>query len=195
MQQYYSSNVGLTVPVSATCSFVSYQLYAVGTAYDTSYNSNVGTANTALSAMSGGNIFAGQLAFNLPSSVQGHVVQISVSIYNGQYGYYNSPPYGYYGQYYGSGSVLTTATISYQINAGYYPNYPYYYGNPSYPNYPSYNYPNYPSYQNYPNRPNYPNYPNNNYNQGRNYYYYGRTFYGSCRYYFPLYGRYYCVYR
>ena len=186
MQQYYNSNVGITVPVSAACSFFGYQLYAVGTAYDTSYNSNVGTANTGLSPVAGGNTFSGQLVFNLPASVQGHMVQFSVSIYNGQYGYYNNAPY--YGQYYNSGSLLTTATVSYQVNSGYYPNYPYYYNNPSYPNYPNYPYSNYP---------NNPNYPYNNYNQGRNnyYYYYGRSIYGSCRYYFHFSGRYYCVYR
>ena len=173
---YYNSysNVGITVPVSVSCSYISSPLYAVGTAYDSSDNSNVGTANAVLSSSYGG-VFNGQLVFNLPASVQGHTVQVSVSIYNNGYNGYNAPYYGQYNQYNG-GSVLTTAYISFQVYGNYYPNNPY----PTYPTYPTY-----PSYSNYPTRP------YNNYN----YYYYGRTFYGSCRYSFHMYSRNVCMYR
>src|SRR5208283_4315581 len=147
---YYNSysNVGITVPVSVSCSYISSPLYAVGTAYDSSDNSNVGTANAVLSPSYGG-VFNGQLVFNLPASVQGHTVQVSVSIYNNGY---NAPYYGQYNQYNG-GSVLTTAYISFQVYGSYYPNNPY----PTYPTYPTY-----PSYSNYPIRP---------YNNNYNYYY------------------------
>src|SRR5208282_6614144 len=36
--QYYNSNVGITIPLSASCSPVSGQMYAVENAYDTSVN-------------------------------------------------------------------------------------------------------------------------------------------------------------
>jgi len=128
---YYGSNVLVTVPVSATCSFAASQLYAVGTAYDTTYNANVGTSNAVLIGTYGGNSFTGQLQFSLPGSVQAHSVQFSVSIYNAQAGYYQS----YYG-----GSLLTTTSATfvvtpstYQSSYPYYPGYNYYYG--SYPYY------------------------------------------------------------
>ena len=131
--QYYGSSVQVTIPVSATCSIYTNQLYAVGNAY-TGYNSNLGTANTVLYATYG-NSFSGQLQFTLPVSAQ--TVQFSVSIYNAQSGYYQ--------QYYG-GQPLAVASESYVISPTYqsYPSYPTY---PTYPTYPSYHsYPSYPSY-------------------------------------------------
>lgn len=185
--QYYNSNIGITVPVSTTCSFFGNSLYAVGTAYDETYNANVGTSNAVLSPANGGSVFNGQLQFNLPASVEGHTVQISATVYNGQYGYYSQP---YSGQYYNNGSPLATASESFQVNAGYYQTYPY-------ATYPSYS--NYPSYSSYPSYYRYPNYntnsPYNNYYQSRNYNYYGSSYYGTCRLHFHMSNRYYCVYR
>ena len=113
---YYGSSVQVTIPVSATCSIYTNQLYAIGTAY-TGYNANLGTANTVLYATYG-NSFSGQLQFNLPVSAQ--TVQFSVSIYNAQNGYYQ--------QYYG-GQPLAVASETYVISPTY----------PSYPSYPGYN--------------------------------------------------------
>ena len=67
-QQYYGSNLQVTVPVSTSCSYYTPQLFATGTAYDTTYNSNIGTANTVLSVVYGGYGSSGQLQFNLPVS-------------------------------------------------------------------------------------------------------------------------------
>jgi len=132
---YNNSNVQMVVPVSATCSFITGQLYVVGNAYDQSLNTNLGSVNTAL-IPTGGNIFSGQLTFNLPSYVQGHTVQVTISIYS------NGP----------NGGILTTAaqtvqvpnaTYSYPTNY-YYPSNCYYPGNYCY--YPGYYYPSPPSY-------------------------------------------------
>jgi hypothetical protein len=147
--QYYGLNVQVTVPVSATCSIYTSQLYAVGTAY-TGYNSEVGTANTVLSAVYG-NSFSGQLQFSLPVSVQ--TVQFSVSIYNAQNGYYQ--------QYYGSQPVAVTSE-TYVVS-------PTYQSYPTYPTYPSY--PTYPTYSTYPTYPSYPAY------RGYNYYYRNAGYY------------------
>ena len=76
----YNSNIGLTVPVSATCSFSGGQLYSIGYAYDTSTNMAQSSANTQLTWISG-NTYRGQLAFKLSSTLLGHNLQISVSIY------------------------------------------------------------------------------------------------------------------
>jgi len=182
--QYYSySNVAVSVQVSVYCSFSWSPLYAVGTAYDSTFNSNVGTANAVLNSFNGGT-FNGQLDFSLPSSVQGHSVEISVSVYNGQNSYYNAP---YSGQYYG-GSLLATAGTSIFVNS-YSPSYPYY------NNYPTYNN-NYPTYNNYPTAPGYQffNYRPFNYYQG-SFNYYGRTVSGSCRYAFHAWNNHYCIYR
>ena len=84
---YSYSSVPIVVPVSATCAtYYGSQLYATGNAYDTTSNVGLGSVSTALQSFNGGTIFNGQLAFNLPPSTQGHTVQVSVSIYKGQYG-------------------------------------------------------------------------------------------------------------
>jgi hypothetical protein len=126
-QYYYNSNIAITVPVSATCSFVSTQLYAVGTAYDTSWNRNLKTVSTALT-MAYGNTFTGQLVFNLSPTIIGHQVQVTVSIYRG----YQS---GYYA-YAGNGASLATAVQLLRENVNNYQNgynyangYAYPYGN------------------------------------------------------------------
>ena len=84
---YYGSNVPIVIPTSATCA-TNYgtQLYATGNAYDATSNIGLGSVSTVLQSVDGGTTFNGQLSFDLPSSTQGHTVQISVSIYNGQYG-------------------------------------------------------------------------------------------------------------
>jgi hypothetical protein len=84
---YTYSNIPIIVPVSATCTtYYSSQLYATGNAYDATSSTNLGSVSTILTSVSGGTIFNGQLGFNLPPTTQGHSVQISVSIYNSQYG-------------------------------------------------------------------------------------------------------------
>lgn len=162
--QYYGSNAQVTVPVSATCSIYTSQLYAVGTAY-TGYNSEIGTANTVLSAVYG-NSFSGQLQFNIPVSVQ--TVQFSVSIYNAQNGYYQ--------QYYGSQPLAVTSE-TYVVSPTY-PTYPSYCnyncGYPTYPSYPTYptypTYPSYPSYPSYQSHPYYPSYNGGYYHNNGGYY-------------------------
>jgi len=83
---YSYSNIPISVPMSAVCS-TSYgsQLYATGNAYDATTNAGLGSVSTVLQSADG-TTFNGQLNFNLPSSTQGHTVQLSASIYNGQYG-------------------------------------------------------------------------------------------------------------
>jgi hypothetical protein len=84
---YSYSNVPIVVPVSATCTtYYGSQLYATGNAYDATSNAGLGSVSTILQSVSGGTTFNGQLGFNLPPSTQGHTVQLSVSIYSGQYG-------------------------------------------------------------------------------------------------------------
>jgi len=84
---YSYSNLPVSVPISATCTtYYGTQLYATGNAYDVTANTGLGTVSTALQSNDGGNTFNGQLTFNVPSSTQGHTIQFSVSIYNGQNG-------------------------------------------------------------------------------------------------------------
>jgi len=122
-QQYYASysnawNIRLTMPVSGSCMFAGSQLYAVGNAYDTVLNSNVGSANTVLAPVNGG-YFNGQLVFYFSPAVLGHPLQIWISIYNsGAYGYYN-------GQY---GALVATISQTITIHPGYYQS-NYYYQN------------------------------------------------------------------
>jgi hypothetical protein len=180
--QYYGSTFQVTLPVTAYCPFYSNQLYAVGTAYDTTYNSNIGTTSANLSPTYGGTSFTGQLQFSLPTSAEYHSVQFSVSIYSAQTGY----GYPYYG-----GGLLTTTSATFVIGPNAYQNYSYYPGYPSYPiTYPAY--PSFPcSY--YPWYSGYPHYPGNNYyyhtygycypNSGYYYYYYFRGPYHNNNYY------------
>src|SRR5208282_5770003 len=70
----YNSNVAVTVPVSASCSYTVGPLYAVGDAYDTTISSDLGTVSTGLSLVGGGS-YSGQLLFSLPTSTLGHTVQ------------------------------------------------------------------------------------------------------------------------
>src|SRR5208283_3158017 len=133
----YNSYVQLIVPVSATCSFITGQLYVVGNAYDQTLNTNLGSANTVLNP-SGGNVFSGQLIFNLPFNVQGHTVQVTISIYNNGL----------------NGGILTTAVQTIQVPGSTYSNPANYYypGNCNYPG----NYCYYPGYYYYPSPPSYP---------------------------------------
>jgi len=103
---YYNSYIGVITPVSATCSFVGGQLYAVGDATDTSTNSHVASANTALVSGYGVSTYTGQLVFSLPSTVIGHSLQISVSIYN-----------GVIGSYMASAPALATTAVTVQVNS------------------------------------------------------------------------------
>jgi len=160
---YYGGNFQVTVPVSATCPFYPGQLYATGTAYDTTYNTNIGSANTVLTSTYGGYGLSGQLSFTLPSSAQSHSVQFTVSIYGTQNGYYG----GYYNGYYG-GALLAQATSTFVVSPNYYQGYP------GYPSYPSYPYPSYPSY------PYNPSYPGSGYYYNYYYHYYNGG-YNWCR--------------
>lgn len=161
---YYGGNFQVSVPVSASCSFYAGQLYASGTAYDTTYNVNIGTANTVLNPTYGGYGYTGQLTFTLPISSQSHSVQFSVSIYGTQNGYYG----GYYG------NLLAQTSSTFVIGPSYYQGYPAYpyYSTPSYP-YSSY----YPYYPSYPSYPSYPYYYSNYYHNGGYYYHYNGGYY------------------
>ena len=139
-QYYYGGIFQVTLPVSATCSSYTGQLYATGTAYDN--GANVGTANTILSPTYGSNGFTGQLSFTLPTSAQYNSVQFSVSIYSTQNGY--------------GDSLLATTSSTFVLGSSYYPSYPYY---PYYPYYPSY--PSYPSYSSNPSYPSNPSHSSN----------------------------------
>jgi biotin operon repressor len=105
-QYYYNSNIAITVPVSATCSYVATQLYAVGNAYDMSSQRNLGSVSTQLTIASG-NTLTGQLVFNLSPSILGHQLQVTVVIYSGY-------SYGY--GYGGNGAPLATATQLLRVN-------------------------------------------------------------------------------
>ena len=94
----YNSNVGLTVPVLATCSFSGGQLYAVGYAYDTSTNMAQSSTNTLLTWISNGT-YSGQLGFKLSPTLLGHNLQISVSIYGPSS--YNPSAYNWPGNFLG----------------------------------------------------------------------------------------------
>jgi len=110
----YNSNVGLTVPVSATCSFSGGQLYAVGYAYDTSTNMAQSSANSLLTWISD-STYRGQLGFKLSPTLLGQNLQISVSIY-GPSSYSPSA-------YYSPGNFLGCDTTSIACNYGVpYPN-------------------------------------------------------------------------
>jgi len=166
---YYGGNIQVTVPVSASCSFYAGQLYAVGQAYDTTYNANIGTANAVLTSTYGGYGYTGQLTFALPISAQSNSVNFSVSIYGSQN--------GYYGSYYGS-SLLAQTSSTFVIGSSYYQ---------GYPTYPSYSAPSYPTYPSYPSYPTYPSYPYSNYyyyysNSGYYYHYYSgyHNYHSSC---------------
>jgi hypothetical protein len=84
---YTYSNVPIVVPMSVSCTtYYGSQLYATGTAYDINTGIGLGSVSSTLDSVNGGTVFSGQLGFNLPPTTQGHSVQISVQIYNGQYG-------------------------------------------------------------------------------------------------------------
>jgi hypothetical protein len=100
----YNPNIGMTVPVSATCFAYNGQLFAVGDAYDTTTNSDLGSVNTGLSSAGNGN-FNGQLNFYLPTTVQGDTIQVSVSIYNTAFG--------------NNGSLLATTSQAVTIDGSY----------------------------------------------------------------------------
>ena len=129
-QQYYGSTFQVTVPVSASCSSYEGQLYVAGTAYDTTYNTNIGTANTVLTSTYAGYGYTGQLTFTLPISEQSQPVQFSVSVYGTQNGYYGGP----------YGGLLAQTLATFTVGPSYYQGYPLYpsYTTPSYPSYPTY---------------------------------------------------------
>ena len=84
---YSNSNAQIVVPVSASCTNnYGNQLYTTGSAYDTTTNTGLGSASTSLTSVNGGTEFNGQLTFNLPPIPQSDSIQLSVSIYDSQYG-------------------------------------------------------------------------------------------------------------
>lgn len=136
-------NIQLTVPISISCPASGAQLWAVGTAYDTVTNVNLGSNNVMMNWNNG--YYSGQLAFIVPSFVVGHQLQVQIQVYNG---YIN-------GQY---GGLVATSSLTVTINpSSYYPatgSYSYYNGYPNgcyngyyyyYYGYPSY----YPCYSGY----------------------------------------------
>jgi hypothetical protein len=137
-------------------------LWAVGNAYDTVANTNVGSANTAINSNGGYN--GGQLVFTLPPSVVEHQLQISITVYSN----YNN------GQY-GSAVGSTSQTLTIHSNSYSTPAYPHN-NSPTYPSYPSNYYQSYPSYYN--------GYPMYYYYYNGNYYYYYPTNYYN---YYPSY--------
>ena len=159
---YSSWNIQLTLPVSASCQNMGGTLWAVGNAYDTVANMNVGSANTAINSNGGYN--GGQLVFTLQPSVVEHLLQISITVYSN----YNN---GQYGSVVGS----TSQTLTIHSNSYSTPTYPYN-NSPTYPSYPSNYYQSYPSYYN--GYPMYYYYYNGNY-----YYYYPSSYYN----YYPSY--------
>ena len=168
---YYGSynpyTIQLIVPLSLSCANSGNPLWAVGTVYDTVTGTSLVSNNIAIGWTNG---YSGQLTFNLPTSVVGHLLQVQVQVYNsysnGQYGglvatasptvvvnpsgyyepttspgYYNGYPSSYYNGYNGYYYYQPGHPSSYYYNNGNpYPSYPYL----SYPNY--YYYYSYPSY-------------------------------------------------
>jgi hypothetical protein len=99
---YANTVVTVVVPLSATCSTpYGNQIYANANAYDLNTNTSADSVNTVLTSVNGGYTFTGQLGFNLPASIQGHWVQIAVTIYSDQ-----------------SGNQLTTSGEAFQVNSG-----------------------------------------------------------------------------
>ena len=133
---YSYSNVPIVVPVSATCTtYYGSQLYATGNAFDATSNAGLGSVSTVLQSVNGGTTFNGQLGFNLPPSTQGHSVQVTVSIYNRQYGNLITATSETFQV--GSGSqqsTTTTVTQAYPYPYPYPNQYPYPYPSPSYQN-------------------------------------------------------------
>ena len=132
--QYYTSNSQIIVPVAATCFFSGGQLYAVGNLFNPSTDSNLGSTNTTLISVNGGNTFIGQLVFGVPPLMQGQSLRISVSIFSNGF----------------NGPLQTSATQTAQIfGANFYqpayPWYPYQWW-PYYPSYPYQWYPRYPGH-------------------------------------------------
>ena len=84
---YYN---GVVVPVSATCSFVGGQLYAVGKAVDASTNAPMGSASPVLlTSAYGTNIYVGRLSFLVPREATSYRLQVTISIYSAYFGYSN----------------------------------------------------------------------------------------------------------
>jgi len=83
------SYIGVQVPVSANCASnvtSNGSLYVVGDAYDTTTSTDLGSVNSVLTPVNAANVYNGELSFSIPSASQGDTIQISVSIYNSQYG-------------------------------------------------------------------------------------------------------------
>lgn len=146
---YNNWGIQLTLPISTNCPNVGDQLFAVANAYDSTSNTNLGSANVAMTQSNG--YFSGELVFTLPPSVVEHPLQIQISTYssyaNGQYqslvgtatqtvtihgnGYSYSPPAawnGYYNSYPESCNYQNGYMYCYYPAGGYY----YYYSSPYY---------------------------------------------------------------
>jgi len=99
---YVNSATQVVIPLSTSCSTqFGNQIFAAGTAFDLTTNTNVASANTILTSVNGGYTFNGQLAFNLPPSTQGHWVQVSITIFSNQ-----------------NGNELTSNGEAFQVNSG-----------------------------------------------------------------------------
>jgi len=167
-------NIQLTVPLSMNCPNTGTPLWAVGTAYDTVTNTNLGSNNIAMNWYNG---YSGQLMFTLPSSVVYHQLQVQIQVYNS----YNN------GQY--SGLVASSSpTVTINSSSSYQPtgSYSYYNGYPNgYYNGYYYYYYGYPSYYYYSQGYPYYYYSSPYYHYGTscsNVYYYNGQYYMSCYY-------------
>jgi cobalamin biosynthesis Mg chelatase CobN len=93
------SNVPIVMPLSVSCSAqLNNQLYATVNMYDATSGTSLGSAKVTLQSTNNGMMFSGQQNFNLPSSVQGHTIQVSASIYNTQ-----------------DGSMVATSSMTFQV--------------------------------------------------------------------------------
>ena len=156
--QYSGSNYGtynqwsvqMTVPISTTCPNIGGgELWVVGNVFDTSANTNLGSANIALSPQAN-DYYSGQLVFTIPPYAVSHSLQLQLSAYssysNGQYSslvatstqtvtissnsYVYSPPTTWTGYYNGSPEYCNYQNgnmYCYYSTGYYYYSSPYYY--------------------------------------------------------------------
>jgi hypothetical protein len=195
-----SYNVQMTVPISTNCPGNGAQLWAVGNAYDTTSNSNVGSANVVMNSNNG--YYAANLVFTLPSSIIEHLLQVQITVYNsysnGQYAGIvatSSPTVTIHASsmyYPPSNSYNNGNNNGYSYSNGYCNGYPcgyyngyYYYSYQSNPYY-YYYYNGYPYYYSYPYYYYYYSYPSNYngscFNGQTIIYYNGAYYYASCYY-------------
>ena len=139
--------IQLTVPISLSCPITGGQLSAVGNAYDTATDANLGSSNIVMNSNNG--YYSGQLVFALPPSVIEHLLQVQISVYSNY-------SYGQYGSLVATTSPTFTIHSTNQYFASTSPYNGYYNGSPTYCYYQNgYMYCSYPSYYYYYSSPYY----------------------------------------